>query len=326
MLQVLTVETLYAIGISVLVFRVFPFLPSVHGLVLMLGVSFMPSLLKLLFRPEMEDRRWLKIILDIGACIVQLSVLILWPILLGTILKDSETSKNEYIQNYIWAIPLALFLISVRWWENYVGTKLPKNHGYASTRYERLLAFIQTCRKQVRRSRTKLHIVASLWKCGVTILTAMLLQKDRKMVDMFKFTFEKRCENNATFEHIPGLRLDWVWVFLINFACGLVVYCCARTAAKVQIQRISYAVPLLMTTPILFGLLIGGCEIWNKNHCAFGHRLPTYMFFHCHPEKEAASLFDEHHIYVMVIWWLSQLWITWHIWFPTSERLVRTEK
>ena len=59
-----------------------------------------------------------QILLDIIACLAQLSGLIVWPVLIVTSGPESPWSKVS--QDLVWAIPLSLFLISIGWWENYV--------------------------------------------------------------------------------------------------------------------------------------------------------------------------------------------------------------
>lgn len=61
----------------------------------------------LLSRSFDEPKRTVKYVLDVGSISVQLIALFIWPLTI-------TSSKN------IWFIPLASFLVSFHWWENFV--------------------------------------------------------------------------------------------------------------------------------------------------------------------------------------------------------------
>jgi len=81
---------------------------------------------------------------------------------------------------------------------------------------------------------------------------------------------------------IPQMKLDWVFICCVNVAAGLLCYMCARTSAKLRAQRVGYALPLLLSTPVLFALLITGCESWNSDPCQLQGLLPGYIYFKCY--------------------------------------------
>ena len=250
----------------------------------------------------------------------QLSAMIFWPVIMATSLRNTVD---------VWTVPVALLLISVRWWETYF--KRSKNDktitredlnvlsGLSKVKY-----WFKFTKYRVRKSRAKIYVAVSLWKCGVTILVAMLIQKDRTFADFFNFDINSRCTGRISTSDIPRLNLDWVWVALINILVGFVVYSCARSAAKIQMQKISYAVPLMLNTPLTFGLLIGLCEIWHNNSCAFARGIPGYISFNCY--SKIGEVFSSNHLWIFVFWWASQLWITRHIWYPFAGRLSATDK
>jgi chitin synthase len=158
--SVLLVETLYSIGLCMFVFLVLPSLDhALLGLMLMLGVALVPSMCKVLVRPDNEQLRPLKITLDCLAIFVQLSAVILWPLLL--ILADDNAL---YDTKLIWSIPVSLVLISLRWWENYVER---------DTRLGKLRKWFNRLAGDMRRTRTKTQLVASVWKIGLNMVLMM---------------------------------------------------------------------------------------------------------------------------------------------------------
>jgi len=92
------------------------------------------------------------------------------------------------------------------------------------------------------------------------------------------------------------------------------------------IQRLAYALPLLLTTPIMFALMVGGCEIRNNQPCAFvTDTLDGYLNFRCY-KSSPGDVWIEQMWYLLPVLWLSQLWISRHVWFPKCERLAKSEK
>ena len=80
--------------------------------------------------------------------------------------------------------------------------------------------------------------------------------------------------------NVPQMEIDWVWMWLVNCIASLVCYFFARSSAKILVQRICYALPLAISTPILFGMVIGGCEEWNQDPCKFAtNELSGYLFY-----------------------------------------------
>lgn len=160
-LVVLLVETVYSIGLCLLVFVVLPSLDnSLLALVAMLGVGLVPGALKLLVRPEHEQRRPLNVTLDCAAIVVQLSMLVVWPLAVAA--SDAE---SLYDRTLIWSLPTALLCVSVRWWENYVDR---------DSRFGRIRKWMNRLAGDIRRTRTKTQLMASVWKMGLNVVLMML--------------------------------------------------------------------------------------------------------------------------------------------------------
>ena len=145
---------------------------------------------------------------------------------------------------------------------------------------------------------------------------------------LFNFNINNCPAGSLAYDQIPGLRLDWVWVWVVNFASGFVCYFCARSAAKIQMQRIAYAAPVTISTPVLLALFVGACEVWNREPCSFAQdtAIPGYLFFKCYPNGSFLDAGLQQQWFMVLIWWLSQVWIARHIWSPKSERLAKTDK
>lgn len=163
MVVVLIVETLHTVGLTLLVFLVLPSLDNAFQIVMfMLGVTLLPGSLKILLRPIEETRgqRVLKVTCGVMAVLGQLSAVFVWPVLVGIYHEE-----KSYDWKLAWSIPLSLILISVRWWENFVDN---------NSRLGRFRQPLTVLAGQIRRSRIKVQLVASLWKMVVCLLMMMV--------------------------------------------------------------------------------------------------------------------------------------------------------
>lgn len=110
----------------------------------------------------------------------------------------------------------------------------------------------------------------------------------------------------------------------------------------------SFALPLTLATPILLGAFISECETWNGANSDINNiissnattydpdaetglfGLPSYLYWTCDVNGRAHNylytLLADYYLPAAVLWWLSFIWVTAHIWFPSVERLVQTER
>jgi hypothetical protein len=207
--------------------------------------------------------------LDILAFLSQLSILLLWPVLMLT-----QASTSSYDPYLIWGIPCSLFLASFMWWENFIGE---------DTHLGKLNKKILALKKEIRKAKTKTYLLVSFWKICIAFVCLILMvghpTGDIKKA-VFDFTSVTNCGSDKTSDILES-NYDWIYVWLVNTGSSLVCYLCARSAAKILIQIQSYALPLLLATPGVFGLLVGWCSAWNNDRCSFDGFIPTSTFFDC---------------------------------------------
>nr|CDJ87433.1 Fungal chitin synthase domain containing protein [Haemonchus contortus] len=101
------IETLHAIGVGILVFRIFPDLDAVTATQLTSGMCFIPAILSLLSRRPSKIALIL-VIIDIVAIAAQSSGFWAFPMFIPSLEKHSV------------AIPWCLVFISLAWWQNFV--------------------------------------------------------------------------------------------------------------------------------------------------------------------------------------------------------------
>ncbi|VDN06264.1 unnamed protein product [Thelazia callipaeda] len=149
-LTVFTVETLNAVGIGILVFKVLPNLDAITGAMLTNFVCFVPSLLLLLSRRPVR----LTILLfaaDIFCIIVQ--VIAFWTL----------PDVNPSFQKFSHILPFCLISISLGWWQNFahIESALPPIRALARF----------AVKLNERRSKTYAWI--SIWKCVVYLIMVL---------------------------------------------------------------------------------------------------------------------------------------------------------
>lgn len=173
-LTVIFFETLHTIGIVMLVYVALPSLDVVRGVMLTSCICFIPGAFGILSRNRKTDhRQWsLKLIADILALLAQLSALIIWP------WKHYQDTYNPLASNRVKSqheletlmIPLAIFLSSFGWWENYVNPRSSFS----------LIKRLAQVKESLNRTRYFTYIFISIWK--ITMMFATMLTV-RYMID-----------------------------------------------------------------------------------------------------------------------------------------------
>jgi chitin synthase len=108
-------ECCSAAGTAMLVFLALPEMDSSHALALTNCVAFVPSVLLLMSRTQRDKHRWWKLPLDVLAVLVQLSGMLVWPVLQWA----APDQMNRPLE-YPWAITVGLLLTSCGWWECFI--------------------------------------------------------------------------------------------------------------------------------------------------------------------------------------------------------------
>lgn len=94
------------IGVAILILVVLPDLDVVKGAMLMNAMCIVPGVLQAWTRDRSDSKFYALIALDVFAVSAQATAFVLWP------LSEQKTS--------LYMIPVACFLVSLGWWENYV--------------------------------------------------------------------------------------------------------------------------------------------------------------------------------------------------------------
>lgn len=356
LLQMLIIEVFHGFGCVLLVMRVLPFvsrtpLGPIVCIGIMHSVCLVPSLLAVFFSHKSfrslrrATRSLLVAFLDILALVLEVCAAFA-PVVIyctdnlrsvlpldflkntglvdrpGNELHSNKSSVNltsgdtamvhcvEPYCNLYWQIPLSLFLISLKWWENFVGV-------------DRLCLKLFQAKRVLHAMRIKLNLVVSI----VTMLAIIgswylleYLQNQSKPSILRMLNLEADPEDaNGTRNAALDLNILWATPSIVCIVCGLVCYYMSCLACKLLMQKVSFCIPMYLSTPTLVGIFLLQSYDYLPKITIAG--VPVFVDFCCKDINKHGYLFV-----CAAVWWVVFLWINRHVWFPSAERIAKTEK
>ncbi|XP_061397172.1 chitin synthase chs-2 [Musca vetustissima] len=331
-LLVVSFELLHVIGLAILTFYVLAYMDSVKALMLCSSVCFTPAILNILVGTR---KHWKSIVIytiSILAVISQATAFVVWPSLVNSM----------HVQ--ILAIPL--ILISMRWWENYINS-------YSS---------IANLIKMVRRTKSRYHTYLYLSPLKIILFAAIAFSVHDLPISQYFSMFTqawnphdipvKRVDVDAT--HLLTnssvilskasesftIKSDTNVPILMVLAQVLSSYLCyifAKFACKIKIQEFSFALPLSLATPLAVFATASLTWLRESNVCSLTGYLPSYLALKAVSDgstgdggygniSDIMNKIVVEHLWIWLLWWLSQLWVTHHVWRPKNDKNLPTEK
>ncbi|XP_059481100.1 chitin synthase chs-2-like [Neocloeon triangulifer] len=321
-LLVMSAETLHAIGIGILAFVVFPELDILKAAMLTNCVCVVPGILGLLSEHGSVNRTMIRVAIDIVALAAQVTGFIIWPLV-----------ENEK-RGSLWFIPLALFLVSFGWWENFVS----QNSALGFVRY------IAEIKERAKKWRYFTYLFASAWKMIVLFVTMIVVWavKEASANDLFSYfgpafyehkiqvmevrNLTEQPQPNIEFFEVDSTYVSPLWLLLIQALSAHICYISAKYACRIMIQGFSFALAVSITVPMTLSVAVVLCGLKTIDPCYFHNVIPDYLFFRLPPVYYLGEFLSNQHAWIWLIWLASQAWFTAHIWWPKCERLARTEK
>lgn len=115
---------------------------------------------------------------------------------------------------------------------------------------------------------------------------------------------------------------------LIQIGSSYFCYIFAKFACKIKIQEFSMSLPLTIVGPILITLTYALAGLRDSNVCIF-HSFSSVSDYLALTPINVVYLPDtivNESLWIWILWWISQLWITSYIWHPRNEKNSPTEK
>ncbi|XP_045215162.2 chitin synthase chs-2-like [Mercenaria mercenaria] len=404
--SVLFIELLHTLGLSLLMFRVLPLLDMMRALLVLGSIYTVPAFLKTIFEGRDPNtglaRKCAIFFLNLGAFLIQIGSIVLFEMFqitmspseklsirnsvmqddLSMVVPRPELAKGYFRNEVLFELPIALFLISISYWENYV-------EGEFSI-FGKTMNF-KNWKKHLHHARGRLYIFASIWKAVWIVAFAILLQPGFNF--NLSYTSSSKANNSSVAQvepliqgqgqvHPDGARLarreanrdsfntsstmkthiinfitetttasagknDYVGdttkerkdnrsnleqnmfyfspetmqhfeeygVLYIQIISSTLLTYFGSTACKLCMQLLGFSLPLSLTTPLTVAVVM------LQSIYEF---LPTGSFVWIGVETGSSTWVL--HLAWLGVLWLSELYITSHIWFPGNGRMENIDR
>ncbi|XP_055338625.1 chitin synthase chs-2-like [Paramacrobiotus metropolitanus] len=307
-------ETLYVFGLLLFLYDVTTHTDILSALMLTSAFCFFPSLLALLTRHGSESFFCVRVIVDLVVLLFQITSLIFWPLIAPVTFR--------------WTLPVALILISIRWWENYVSPDSAF----------RLIRWLSEHRTNIGQAQCKVYVFLSLWK--ILLILAWIaawhsIAGAASSVNVFDLrnVFTGTSTLDLGGKVVNGTWVErrqriWFWkpnaVFLLVAVVGSMAAVlgnvCGKYACRIRIHLFSFAIPVCLISPVTVSLTASVCETVRNNGCVMSGILPEMLQVKCPEYGSFWAMLDTQYAWLWFLWLLSQWYITMHIWKPMPER------
>ena len=305
---------------SLLLFRVLPTLGFTHSIMVLSATCIFPAINRLAMSGDESNAPmsislllpWLAKLMDVLALLSQfsaLSITVLFEMKSDFMhMEDNGTSNSAYNKQVFmfvrskrvhWESPLALVLVSLQWWENFLINDL--NIGCLKIDFKRYTFHIQE-------SRVYLETWISIWKIVWTVGFAYLLNGGLVNV----FNGEMSIEN--------GLSWRTYISTIVHIISAMLCCQCSLIACQLKMQRFSFALPLSLVSPIIIIAIYTQCRygtLWLPTSWLNEGKINDLC---------AAQKVDPEDFIFAAFWNISMFWIGRHVWYPTTERLAKSDK
>lgn len=119
---------------------------------------------------------------------------------------------------------------------------------------------------------------------------------------------------NSTIVYTDSDPLVICYTTLIQICFAFATYIFARFACKIQIQSISFSMPLVLVVPSSVAVLFTLGSYRKVSSCAFRGFLPDYLFFNMNEQFDLET--SNFVLWYWIGWFFSYAWITRHVWSP----------
>jgi chitin synthase len=312
-----------------MLFKVLPNVDNLSGLFIMNGVCFIPALLRLIFssrRGQTELKKMFIIVLDLLAILFQGSI---WFIFMARGSFNTNVISHTD-KRFILHLILSTFLISLGWWENFAQVRFTSN---------RISFFIQTQIMSLRKHNAKIYMVANCLKIVAIFLFSYSLMPIHLSDDLEHFSQQLNFTNNDNMIHLANLNLEnkeivradlfydnfnVYYPMIIHMISTAICFYIGRVACKLLMQGVGYSLPVSLTTPVTFLLMLLLSYLSGfESHIAMSNGdLGNFLYL----EGIDLSTCLITVLIGLLVYWISQMWIASHIWFPKLERMAKNER
>ncbi|XP_055854071.1 chitin synthase chs-2 [Episyrphus balteatus] len=341
---VVGMELLHVVGLAVFTFVALPAMDSCKALMVTNAVCLVPAILCFLGGPKCYWKSIIKSSLSLLALFCQVTALIIWPAI------DNKLA--------IQILSLPLLLISLRWWENYIDrfsfiAYLTKTIRRTKSRYNTYLflsplkcilfalsAFVLDGRKFTTYF-TEFLTGLSLHDISINQSSAIysdvhqsrptsLSSSSTTTTTLLPLTSTLMTPSSSSSLEdefvVQSNSYVIVYTLIIQIVSSYLCYIFAKFACKVKIQEFSFSMSVSVVGPVSLAVLVIVASAREADVCAFHDYIPDYLAFRSLPIYRFSEYLEKDFVWLGLLWWASQLWVTYHIWYPRNDKNAPTEK
>ncbi|XP_053409096.1 uncharacterized protein LOC123560719 isoform X2 [Mercenaria mercenaria] len=319
----LIVEVMHSIGLCILAFIVLPEIDIVRGIFLLSGVAIIPAILfpvcasnvKVHKSRERQSsgKKLAVFALNILTVLLQFGYI---PVVLLTdhFIRDSKVDNEVYD---IVLFVVSMIFVSCTYWENFVDDRFCGRTNQRGCWRK----FILKAKFDLQEARPVISCCTTFFKIGLTILFSWIIKtyhpendsetgESNRGID--KVTFSE------AFEKLGELPIANSAAIITLTLSAFVGHYVGYTACKLKLQKFSFNLPLILSTPLAIVLAAVDCS-------GIGILVPfTEEKIPCRAEEEFQDT-AVHYVSGIVVW-VSLYWLCRHIFYPDIERLAKTER
>ncbi|KAL5005076.1 hypothetical protein ScPMuIL_018532 [Solemya velum] len=338
---VVVLESIEMFGVALLCFSVVPSMNLVHGVVISSASGQIPSLLNLFGHIQVKRKnkfamRVLTTLFAIIALIVQYGI---HPVIHMTEVF-SVTSPEESLFRGKWTLSVSLVCMSIGYWENFVHNDIAIGP---------LKLSVARWRSKVHRCRETLTVLTEPVKVGLLVALTHIMVVDHEFtlqtlqnIPFYETTSTTESPTvsnsnvtdlgnvstsnyttteNHSVSNEDSVNLNWIYeeygYILLQISTSLVCSYAALLACKLQMQRFSFSLALILVAPVTISLLLLQCH----------YDIKGYIWFT--DELECSNMTLDKQMWVLVAGgclWVSIILLTYGIWIPRCERMAKAER
>ena len=262
----------------------------------------------------------------------------------------------------IWSLPVGLILTSFGWWECYLTEfgstewmwRIRKKMSDGLENDEKvssnvLLKFelpfshtvinIPKLKETNQRSpaRGPTYLIISLWKIGIFLALFSVLVPGIGIVSDYNTLYSKfisafqvneyQLDGHEISEVLQGSERIWqskTIIIFIQVTCSWILYSVSKFAIKCNIEKLGFALPMTLITPVSIWTMTPLCVNRAKDACAYTSTFPRFLFFNCPVEQRIYGNWYDNLMFwgLMLLLFLSFFWVSYQIWDEHTKGLL----
>ncbi|XP_060583230.1 LOW QUALITY PROTEIN: chitin synthase chs-2-like [Ruditapes philippinarum] len=340
----LLVEIMHSIGLCSLAFIILPELDMVRGILLLGGVAVVPSILFPVCasdvkssgknaKDDKQDQEALKnkkddkrdqaanqstifrlavFALNIITLIVQFAY-ISAVLVLDHFVDDSRIDNET---NTIVFFILSMLFVSCAYWENFVDDRFC----WTENSKGRCKQSILKAKFELQEARPIISTCTSFIKIGTTLLLSWIIKAyyEENIDDDDNHKRIEKVTFSEAFGELSENDLKRSGAIITLILSAFVGHYVGYTACKLKLQRFSFCIPLILSTPL--AVAIAAVE------CSRGGVLSPFTSEKGQCREDIETLNVVLHYICGTVVWISLYWLCRHIFYPEIERLAKTER